>query len=490
MDSLNSIVVHRRYDPLMVEDEKSVENVCSGTVRKLQPTNGIILSPGFTEHTASASSHCYWSIDPFPATRVRVIVHLAYHKESMPNCKQKFLQIQFTGCNAGRIEKGSFCDIRKNNLEILSCGSVYISSLVSSNQPDFSDKFLISYEVTDDASISTFDGSAAETCGSFIQVSPTSIPSIASQEVINTPDNTIETKSQTKDESQIKYKKPIHILRKLKMMFLYIFFGLVIVALVISLVMVIISYKRMGHRGRYRRDASEKVVLVRKDDSPPRNKEETPMQTIRNTNTVGSNVSSSTPDGGDVSPTHYDVLVPTNSPNNTVIATIHLRSDEDKRLSAGSGFSSFRPSNRNSDISSVNPYASYSSLNSNNSPQYYGRTPAPSTQQYVHSNGQKRYISPVRNSERQPLFRHSASPATSDDVDHFTINEDDYAIVKKPIVNKKQENDSDREPTYDNIHDRDVGRFRPTSGPYDKNRTSTEINFQFQPPSHIHDDDL
>ena len=68
---------------------------------------------------------------------------------------------------------------------------------------------------------------------------------------------------------------------------------------------------------------------------------------------------------------------------------------------------------------------------------------------------------------------HPLTTASPGDVEHYKVNDDDYAIVRKSRKsNGKIYNPVEDDPTYDNLFDEELIGFRPTSGPYDKNRNS------------------
>ncbi|KAK7499357.1 hypothetical protein BaRGS_00009332, partial [Batillaria attramentaria] len=303
-----------------------------------------------------------------------------------------------------------------------------------------------------------------------------------------------------------------------KLVILYVFFGVVIIALVIALVYVLVSYRGISRRGRCAGDSSEKAALWRHDD--------TPLDTF-NHNSHASLADVAT------SPTN----TPSNPRDSQVVATVHAEStDEDEsRFSTGSGFSSFLPG-KDTDfrdlLASLNPYATVGDSNTTTAD---GRGSGASTLPRRCSGGS---LGSNRNSRRSNSLKMNGdlgdiyetidppSPArtpspplpppppaiameymTSDTepVDHYMVNNDEYALVRKhknkpalqqvqPGVTASQSGEYTNlpcliqerngageggpEPTYDSVEFKvpqdsaPVVNFRPTSGPYDRERNS------------------
>ena len=103
------------------------------------------MNPGYTDGNGALSGQCYWLIKIGKGQRTKVIIHLAYSKKGMPNCTSQFLQIRYKECLRGKSRIESYCDLRKVNQELVSCGDVYITSFLPSSMEDLSDQFLLSY---------------------------------------------------------------------------------------------------------------------------------------------------------------------------------------------------------------------------------------------------------------------------------------------------------------------------------------------------------
>ncbi|GFR97122.1 hypothetical protein ElyMa_002738100 [Elysia marginata] len=112
---------------------------------------------------------------------------------------------------------------------------------------------------------------------------------------------------------------------KLKMFILYVVFGVLIVALLIALIVVIVSYRRISVRKtRARGDSGERTALwlyPRQDD--------TPLETFFQTNSLADGSAASMTSGSE-------------SSHRKVIASVHLEPDT-TRTSSGSGLSTFSP---------------------------------------------------------------------------------------------------------------------------------------------------
>nr|KAG5708398.1 hypothetical protein BaRGS_034429 [Batillaria attramentaria] len=296
-----------------------------------------------------------------------------------------------------------------------------------------------------------------------------------------------------------------------ELVILYVFFGVVIIALVIALVYVLVSYRGISRRGRCAGDSSEKAALWRHDD--------TPLDTF-NHNSHASLADVAT------SPTN----TPSNPRDSQVVATVHAEStDEDEsRFSTGSGFSSFLPG-KDTDfrdlLASLNPYATVGDSNTTTAD---GRGSGASTLPRRCSGGS---LGSNRNSRRSNSLKMNGDlgdiyetidahqynhyraqqqlqqqPGYSyHNVDHYMVNNDEYALVRKhknkpalqqvqPGVTASQSGEYTNlpcliqerngageggpEPTYDSVEFKvpqdsaPVVNFRPTSGPYDRERNS------------------
>ncbi|XP_071102785.1 uncharacterized protein [Haliotis cracherodii] len=446
-----------------------IENSCDRNYKELTSRFGVMMNPGYISTTDSGmpSRQCYWLIRQHTGTTVMVTVHLAYRKAGMPNCNTQFLQVRYTECRTKSSRIRSFCDLKKVNQKIESCGDVYITSFLPPAIEDLSDRFLVSYTVVNNTkALSYIPLEEVTTCGADLPVMTSSTMSTHGPHVsgrnYGPKDSLFDYgDGQSKHDTEASEESELSgIPLRIKLVILYVFFGIVILALLIALVFVIISYRGIAQKGQYKVESSEKIALWKNDDT-------TQIEGVRH-NSIAENSNPS-----EVTEIHTPGSQ-TDEGKHTV-ATVHNLSPTDgqKRASHLTGrFSSFRDSKDDEFNDGYNQYASYTSLTSDDIPIRSNRA---SNEKAKKGSGSA--------PEEQPLVLQNGTLSVPNGVEHYTINDDDYAIVrkpKKPANNVKETNVDDIDPTYDNLFDEEVVGFKPTSGPYDKNRDSgMEFNIRF-----------
>ncbi|KAL8615562.1 hypothetical protein ACOMHN_016139 [Nucella lapillus] len=300
---------------------------------------------------------------------------------------------------------------------------------------------------------------------------------------------------------------------QLKLILLYVFFGVVIVALVIALVYVLVSYRGISRRGhQYQGDSSEKTALWRHGD-------DTPLDTF-NTNSHASLSEAATSLPLTSPTTTPDTIHTPLTPDSQLVAcTVHAESmPGDHRHSSGSRFSSFLPGDAESEQQAngfPGPFRGGGSGGGGGTSRSSVRSGS------VKVNGELGNIYETIDvtdlnhdlnhhdeGEETPLVQAPPSPPLPpaprghDDpsyVEHYTVNNDEYALVRKPKSPKGRGGSQTSSPTspgpqyanharalphrrgdcmegpgVDIFRDKSgpVVGFRPTSGPYDRDRSS------------------
>ncbi|XP_012942085.1 uncharacterized protein LOC101858660 [Aplysia californica] len=489
--SSRSVLVHYVCLPA-----QRAESVCSTSrYRKLSQDFGLIKTPDNDNGggggsrgrgRTSAAAMCRWILDPGDREQIKVTIHLVLPKVTGAPCRSSVLDFQYFECGSKLTARQSFCEVMDAPEGLASCGPVRIMSHVPVGGAT-PDDFVLSYQ-------------RLKSAQSPQSPPPAGLPSCPVPAAKNTSTSSSVYSGRTAGQSPTTDESSGGMSRELKLMILYICFGIVILGLLIALIVVIISYRRISRRKSVS-DSSEKAALWRRDD--------TPLDTFPNNSLAEGS-------GSHTSETTYAFKSPQDT--NQVVATIHNDAifdseDLDHRTSTGSGISTFLSNKRDSDFrdlihtfqtgtfdmsSSVEDTNGHYPDHMTGSSHYEGTgselgdiyevidrvPPAHTTTGRALENGYSNgydngydngyHNHPGDSQDMRPLVNQRGSPC--DDL-HYCINNDEYAIVQKnrktprPVSNAHVNNGSVVEPA---VPESDgVVDFRPTSGPYDKKRMSS-----------------
>ncbi|XP_060073864.1 uncharacterized protein LOC132553621 isoform X2 [Ylistrum balloti] len=431
-------------------EEDITDDVCTGNVRSMPKTFGIIKSPGFPNNPEGNPNSCYWAIYPKPSRVVDIIIHLAFSREYTETCNAQFLQVTYRACGTYRKITDTFCKAQEVNIERKSCGTVYIRSSSYLSGEDRGNRFLVSYQVREkyvtDPSFTSymkqchsgFELANVTSAVPYTSVSEKSPPGKRSRQLDFGQQNFNGTGSKSTF-------RPWRFLTIVKVVVINVFLFIIAVSLVIAIVYVCYRYKQVDKAGRYN------LAPQSDTDSGRRTTTDTPLQTFSEdlgmTPPRGSSMHSFT--ARDHSQVYASLTedpyatvgddpdYPTSSYSN---ANHHTRDNH---------MSSFRPKHSN-------PYASYDSLDydipaeihetnspnhvhspymngiathsSHNSPAHLQQSPyhIPDQVTQTYQNANEDFPPPPENLQQFDLTAHGVP------VQHYTINDDDYAIVQKP----------------------------------------------------------
>ncbi|XP_025096191.1 uncharacterized protein LOC112565111 [Pomacea canaliculata] len=334
---------------------------CEGEYQTLDKPFGLLMNPAFGGRPGGANAQCSWLLSPGePSRKIIVTVHVAHSKWGTPNCSNTFLRVRYKDCDTQLFTTQHFCDLRQVNTPLTSCGPVEVSSWLPAAS-DQADRFLVSYQIVEKDTKESTPGNMSRCSTPLVTPPPTSTtrqttravqtgrnygPAATMFDYSDTIRHTGDDASRTDDNY-----KPVTL--QFKLLVLYVFFGVVIIALVIALVYVLVSYRGISRHKRSRGDSSEKAALWRRD--------ETPLDTFNhNSHNSLAELSVISPTTAAACPDTCNNHVISSLPDSQVVATVHAQSgdeEEDHRLSTGSGFSSFLSGRDSAFWSSTNPYA-------------------------------------------------------------------------------------------------------------------------------------
>ncbi|XP_033761857.1 uncharacterized protein LOC117343554 isoform X2 [Pecten maximus] len=432
-------------------EEDIADGVCTGNVRSMPKTFGIIKSPGFPNNPDGNPNSCYWAIYPKPGKTVEIVIHLAFSREYTETCNAQFLQVTYRACGTYRKITDTFCKAQEVNIERKSCGTVYIRSSSYLSGEDRGNRFLVSYQVKEryvsDPSFSSymkqchsgFELANVTSAVPYTSVSEKSPPGKRSRQL----DIDQQTFNGTGSKSTF---RPWRFLTIVKVVVINVFLFIIAVSLVIAIVYVCYRYRQVDKAGRYN------LAPQSDTDSGRRTTTDTPLQTFSE-------------DLGITPPRGSSMHSFSAREQSQVYASL----TEDPYATVGddpdlptSSYSNSHQQTRDNQMSSFrpkpsNPYASYDSLDydipaeihetsspnhvhspymngvathtSHNSPAHLQQqssfhTPDHVTQTY--QNADDDFPPPPENLQQIDASAQGAS------VQHYTINDDDYAIVQKP----------------------------------------------------------
>ncbi|XP_076460436.1 uncharacterized protein LOC143293450 [Babylonia areolata] len=569
-------------DFLCVPD-KLVWKECAGQeYRSLTEPFGVLMNPGFaaggrrTVDTAvTGGEQCNWFLTPEDEARaVHVRVHMAYSKWSAGNCTANFLQVRYKDCQTLESRTRHFCDLHQVNSLVTSCGPVHVTSWIPSDQDD---RFLLSYHMVQRGSEPGTPRGMAACTTALLTPAPTPPATRATTDRRNYgPGGTMfdysDTIRHTGGDAETD-EQPADGPIELKLIILYVFFGVIIIALIIALIYVLVSYRGISRRSQHRGDSSEKAALWRHDDTPldtfntnshaslsdaastnPHTSTHTP-DTVHTPLTPDSQVVACTvhadPMPEEAHSNRFSSFLPGKGPEHNGLPTINPYGDGPRggggslprRWSAGSGGSGgggggmmTRSSSSTRNSSSFKVNGELGDIYENGSPGRDGDVEEDEGEnvrlgdltrphyhnrhnQHHHHHHDLNHSHESSEGEETPLVR-GAPPSPplpppppplsgsegygpSSFVEHYTVNNDEYALVRKPkSPNGKKGRGSQSsspaspqaavphytcampdsmgagpDPAYNGVNifqDKSgpVVGFRPTSGPYDRDRSS------------------
>ncbi|XP_021369930.1 uncharacterized protein LOC110460996 isoform X2 [Mizuhopecten yessoensis] len=460
-------------DYICVEEDVT-DGVCTGNVRSMPKTFGIIKSPGFPYNPEGNPNSCYWAIYPKPGRVVEIIIHLAFSREYTETCSAQFLQVTYRACGTYRKITDTFCKAQDVNIERKSCGTVYIRSSSYLAGEDRGNRFLVTYQVKEkyvsDPSYtkfmkqchSGFELANVTSAVPYTSVSEKSPPGKRSRELnivgqqyaafyrnsesqpaVAAPLNT--TGQQNFNDTGGKSTfHPWRFLTIVKVVVINVFLFIIAVSLVIAIVYVCYRYKQVDKAGRYN------LAPQSDTDSGRRTTTDTPLQTFSEdlgiTPPRGSSMHSFTRDQSQVYASLAEDPYATVGDDPDYPTSSYSNSNQQSR---DNQMSSFRPK-------PSNPYASYDSLDydvpaeihersssnhvqnpymngvathsAHNSPVHLQQSPyhTPDHMAQTYQNPEEEFPPPPENLQNFDATAHGGP------VQHYTINDDDYAIVQKP----------------------------------------------------------
>ncbi|XP_069110923.1 uncharacterized protein [Argopecten irradians] len=430
-------------------EEDIADDVCTGNVRSMPKLFGIIKSPGFPNNPEGNPNSCYWAIYPRPGKTVEIKVHLAFSREYTETCNAQFLQVTYRACGTYRKITDTFCKAQEVNIERKSCGTVYIRSSSYLSGEDRGNRFLVSYQVKENnASTPSFSNFMKQCYSGFELINVTSAVPYTSVSEKSPPGK----RSRHLDMDQQSFNgtgskstfRPWRFLTIVKVVVINVFLFIIAVSLIIAIGYVCYRYRQVDKVGRYN------LASQSDTDSGRRTTTDTPLQTFSEdlgiTSARGSSMHSfSARDQSQVYASLTEDPYATvgdhpDYPNSSYSNVNNLTRDNQ--------MSSFRPK-------PPNPYASYDSLDydipaeihepnspnhtygpymngvasSHNSPahiQHHSPYHSPNHASQTYQNADEGFPPPPENLQQFDPTSHG-SP-----VQHYTINDDEYAIVQKP----------------------------------------------------------
>ncbi|XP_076468069.1 uncharacterized protein LOC143298920 [Babylonia areolata] len=257
-----------------------VQSQCLPRAANLTAPFGLLMSPGFPVHEGKPSNRdrqCDWLLaSRDPGDVVHVMVHMAYSRWQARNCRAShFLRVDYRDCRTKQRIVREFCDLSDVNIPITSCGDVRVTSWLLGGSGD-SSRFLLSYLVVPRG------GQVAPPRGTLECQTSLATPPPPTLTHALTTRPTFSRRNYGPGRTMFDYSDTIRHMGtesdmseqaeddtfQLKLILLYIFFGVVILALIIALIYVLMSYRGISRRGRHGSDSSEKTALWRHEDTP------------------------------------------------------------------------------------------------------------------------------------------------------------------------------------------------------------------------------
>ncbi|KAL8577557.1 hypothetical protein ACOMHN_044237 [Nucella lapillus] len=329
-----------------------IHSECRQQTVRLTAPFGVLMSPGFTgiaDRAASSVQQCDWLLESRDlGDVVHVTVHMAYsRRQSRDNKAMQFLRVDYNDCESRERIMREFYDLSDVNIPVTSCGSVRVTSWLRA-KASYNSPFLLSYQMAPRGSSEMAPPGGMQECERML---PPSLPPTLPHPHTTSP--TFSRRNYGPGRTMFDYSDTIRHMGadskmadhdsddtfQLKLTLLYIFFGVVIVALIIALIYVLMSYRGISRRGREGSDSSEKTALWRHEDTPLHTFSHNSHATLADVATDLYPPSPHNPprrrdDGNEGSPDSQVVAC-------TVHAKEEEKEEEERRLSTGSAFSSF-----------------------------------------------------------------------------------------------------------------------------------------------------
>lgn len=419
--------------------ESLSNDICTGEMITLSSMFGIIKSPGFPENPYGNSNGCFWAIVPGKSQLVELTVHVMFSRES-----GKYLQLKYTDCRTMKVKEENCCLTTTPNQVRQSCGAVYVRHRSYQPGDQHGNRFVISYQVKEYRSLlPSYAMYTSECSSSMTQNNKTMTGSYVIDDTTETGGKRNET-----DHAIMSSFDPDRFDSIFKIVVINFFLFLVAYWLVIGLCIVCCRYCKLRKTGEY------KLAMQSDTDSGHSGRRTDPATSMQ---TFSEGIEES-PDRE----TCFNHLEKRNTRMYTSIssdgpyASVHKSSYhpeqnismDDNTTTTGNRTSSFRPPNIK------NPYASYDSLDFDEPIEDKDSTPEDDMLASVLSKTTVEDFPPPPPPElldsdppptpppQNPSQENNLPIVNSDinngaisgdpDVQHYTINDDDYAIVQKP----------------------------------------------------------
>ncbi|KAK3108439.1 hypothetical protein FSP39_008000 [Pinctada imbricata] len=390
-----------------LSDEK-----CSGNIRVLSPRFGVIKSPGFPNNPDGNPNSCYWAIYQGHGQHIEVNVHAAYSQERTTKCTPQFLQVNYTDCTTFKWKVEYFCHVSRVNIPLKSCGSVFIQSFSYKSGEDRGNRFLLSYEVKGMSMKTPAYTPYLRPCNSMLPYS----------NAIEHSQGSNNTRHSMDDEGIF---DPVRFSLIFRIVVINFFLFIIAFCLVVGIILICYKYRKAKIRGKYN------LTTQSDTDSGRQTTSDTQMQTF-SVSTQEEDVRSRSSFTHPAQHKHNTYASLSTDEPYASVNRAHCRSvGSYNEIKSENRMSSFRPSE------SKNPYASYDSLDYDVPSDLRNDIPEVSTNNHVTYHPDEELPPPPSEAEtetKQPYenTNHVQTNMYTSDVPHYTINDDDYAIVQKP----------------------------------------------------------
>ncbi|XP_076093363.1 uncharacterized protein LOC143064430 isoform X1 [Mytilus galloprovincialis] len=405
-------------------------DLCTGQMLTLPNAFGIIKSPGFPSNPYGNPKGCFWAIVPGRNQFVEVTIHVLFSRDNA-----RFLHITYTDCPTEKVEKKDYCCMTtKPSIVQKSCGALYIRHNQYPAGEEHGNRFVISYQVLKYRPLRPSYAHYVTPCSSlYATYNQTSAYTTRGDRTFlvnggGTYNNT--------DEVTISSFDPERFYNIFKIVVINFFLFVIAFWIVMAICLVCCRYCTLRKTGQY------KLATQSDTDSGHSGRRTDPGGTSMQTFSEGIEESperESCFNHIEKRNTRMFTSVSSEGPYTAIDKSTYNSNDNSV---VNNRTTSFRPPKIK------NPYASYDSLdfedaeegtNANSSSNMQTSTisdfPPPPPPELLENAGPPTPPPPLKN-QNNDYYHQENTPyqngATEQGVQHYQINDDDYAIVQKP----------------------------------------------------------